>query len=1148
MKHAHLTAVPHTRSMKNKVKKDKKTLLLVEDEALTAMAEQKQLERAGYKVDTALTGEEALEKVKKDETIDLILMDIDLGQGIDGTEAAEIILEEKDIPIVFLSSHTEPEIVDKTEKITSYGYVVKNSGATVLDASIKMAFRLFDEKQNVKKHEEKLESAYEELQGANEELIQANEQLEETQGEILKREEELRESETRYRSLFETATDAISIFKNGACVDCNQATVDMLGCDDKSDIIGESPWDFSPPLQPDGRDSREKALSLIESALKGEIQYFEWKQKKKDGTCFDVEVSLNAIELRGETYVQAITRDVTERKAAQLRFETIFHMSLDMICIASLSDATFQQVNPAFTRVLGYSEEELLRRPFLDFIHPDDLKPTIDILEDELKKGKKVMRFENRYRTKNGDYRWLDWTSHPIADQDLTYAIAHDITERKKAEKILSESEARLKSIFRAAPIGIGLVSNRKFLDVNEHFCEITGFSRDELIGQNARMIYPSDEDYEYVGSEKYRQISEKGTGTVETRIRRKDGVICDIIMSSTPLDPSDLSAGVTFTALDITERKQAEEALRESEERLRNVVENMPVLMDALDDNNTVIAWNRECERVTGYSADEMIGNPKSLELLYPDREYRKKMLSELTELGFTFRDKEYTVTCKDGSEKSISWSNISSQFPIPGWETWAIGMDVTARKKAQERIAESENMYRMLVESTNSFVFSLDREGRFTYVNRFWSEKLGYSPEKIVGRNGSALIDPEYVEAVKESFNEVLKGRFVENFEFRSRTKDGGFLDVMVNLNPVLGSDGEVTHILGTGIDITERNLADRKLLEATALLETAIAQSPSGILIADAPDVTIRMANPAAFGIRGGKSEILTGIDVQQHTAKWQTYYLDGTPYKPENLPLSRAVLDGETVHNEEVIIRDDEGTDHIVSANAAPIRDDRGRITAGIVVFHDVTERKKSEEKIQSLLDGKNLLLKEVHHRIKNNMITMKNLLNLQAGSLHDDAAREALETAEKRMTSMMVLYDKLYQDDVIDEISTREYLTSLVDEIVKTSPVFVSTSLDITDMMVPVKKAFPLGIIVNELISNAIKYAFTESGDNKLQVSLSGTDNGARLIVHDNGKGFDADTNTEGFGLELVNALAKQLHGNFTIERNSGTTCVLDVKL
>jgi len=134
-----------------------KNILLVEDEAVIALMEKKNLEEYGYSVHLAYNGRKAIEIAFNNEiTIDLILMDIDLGKDVDGTEAAATILQQRDIPIVFLSSHTEPEIVEKTETITSYGYVVKNSGIVVLDASIKMAFKLFDAHKELKKNNEDL--------------------------------------------------------------------------------------------------------------------------------------------------------------------------------------------------------------------------------------------------------------------------------------------------------------------------------------------------------------------------------------------------------------------------------------------------------------------------------------------------------------------------------------------------------------------------------------------------------------------------------------------------------------------------------------------------------------------------------------------------------------------------------------------------------------------------------------------------------------------------------------------------------------------------------------------------------------------------------------------------------------------------------
>jgi CheY-like chemotaxis protein len=149
----------------------KKSILLVEDEFIIAIAEKVQLEKYGYTATTVSSGEKAIEAMMEDEPFDLILMDINLGNGIDGTQAAEIILQDHDIPIVFLSSHMEPEIVERTEKITSYGYVVKNSTITVLDASIKMAFKLF----NANRETRNLKRLYSVLSSINQDIIHVDE-------------------------------------------------------------------------------------------------------------------------------------------------------------------------------------------------------------------------------------------------------------------------------------------------------------------------------------------------------------------------------------------------------------------------------------------------------------------------------------------------------------------------------------------------------------------------------------------------------------------------------------------------------------------------------------------------------------------------------------------------------------------------------------------------------------------------------------------------------------------------------------------------------------------------------------------------------------------------------------------------------------
>ena len=311
---------------------------------------------------------------------------------------------------------------------------------------------------------------------------------------------------------------------------------------------------------------------------------------------------------------QYLKKEIKKRKRvedslrrSEEKFRILYNSSPDMYASVSPDDASIMLCNETLLKKTGYSRKEIIGSPIYKIYHDDCINDAKKVFQQFVETGV-VQNKELILKRKDGTK--IDVSLNANAVKDETGKILHsisswrDITEHKRAEDTLKKSEKKLKSIFRAAPTGIGVVSDRVFQQVNNRFCEIIGYSKNELIGQDAKIIYPSDEEYEYVGKEKYVQIINKGTGTVETRLQHKDGKIINVILSSTPIDLDDLSKGVTFTALDITYLKKKESELLESKEKYRSMMEAMDDAAYICSSDFHIEYMNPSMINRTGYDA----------------------------------------------------------------------------------------------------------------------------------------------------------------------------------------------------------------------------------------------------------------------------------------------------------------------------------------------------------------------------------------------------------------------------------------------------------------------------------------------------------------------------------------------------------------
>ncbi|MBP8083947.1 MAG: PAS domain S-box protein [Spirochaetes bacterium] len=404
---------------------DKVSLLLVEDEVLIAMSEQIELEKCGYNVHHVLSGEKAIDAVLENIlTIDLILIDIDLGSGIDGTQAAEQILNIKDIPIVFLSSHTEPEIVEKTERLTSYGYVVKNSGIVVLDASIKMAIKLFKEKNERRKVE----------------------------SELIKSKENAEASEHKYRIMADNIIDSVWVMNEEfKFTYISPSTEIFYGYSNEE-------WeslDWEAFVYPDDLKIVIDTLNDLKTKKAEKSNPVTVRIYHKNGSLMWVEFLANSLFDENGNFIglAGVTRDITKRIKAEQNYKTLFNEMLDgfalheIICDSSGIPVNYRflNINPAFERMTGLKAKDVVGRTVLDVL-PGTERYWIETYGKVAITGEPAF-FENYAAVIGKHFKVTAF--RPAAGQFV--CIFSDITDRKhaedEAEKQLAEKEILLREV-----------------------------------------------------------------------------------------------------------------------------------------------------------------------------------------------------------------------------------------------------------------------------------------------------------------------------------------------------------------------------------------------------------------------------------------------------------------------------------------------------------------------------------------------------------------------------------------------------------------------------------------------------------------------------------------------------------------------------
>ncbi|MEX0268874.1 PAS domain S-box protein [Leptolyngbyaceae cyanobacterium UHCC 1019] len=423
-------------------------------------------------------------------------------------------------------------------------------------------------------------------------------------------------------------------------------------------------------------------------------------------------------------------------------------------------------------------------------------------------------------------------------------SLQTELTERQLAVRALLDSEKQLRLITDALPVLISYIdSEQRYRFNNKTYEEWFGSSQKDLTGRLLKDV---------VGESAYQTIRHYAeavlagqTVSYESLISYQTGGDRWVHVTYIPdFDEQKTVKGYFALVDDISDRKQTEVSLRQSEEHLHRILQNMPVMLDAFDDNWNLIEWNRECERVTGYRADEVVGNSQVMELLYPNLEYRQRMIQAWRDRGNDYRQWEWEVTCKDGTIKTISWSSISDQCPTPGWAFWGIGVDVTDRKAAQQEVVQLNQSLNHQIRQLETLLevipigigIAQDPECKHIKVNPAFAKQLGIpttinaslstppkeSPTFKVYQNGREMIPEELPMQYA-----AAHGAVVMDVEIDVVHENGKVVTLLEYAAPLFDEQNQIIGCVGAFLDISERTQLQAALQQMNEALEIKVQE---------------------------------------------------------------------------------------------------------------------------------------------------------------------------------------------------------------------------------------------------------------------------------------------------------------------------------
>lgn len=872
----------------------------------------------------------------------------------------------------------------------------------------------------------------------------------------------------------------------------------------------------------------------------------EFDFQGKSGQTIPVEISLDYFKAENGKLIVIFIRDLSslkqarsELKSSNKRFRSLVENAAEALFVHDFQ-GKLVDVNKQACESLGYTRDELLHLNILDIEQDFDLE-NAQKEWSKIKIGEPYTLYGHQKR-KNGTIFPVEVRFAAIEPdgEKLFMGLVRDITERVELEESLKHYHEWISFAQKAAKSGFwdwDMITDE--LTWTPELYDLFGIPLNENPSFDIWLEIMHPDDKEKAMNNINQAIAEHKFLENEYRVIRPDGEEVWIrALGSTNYDEKDRPLRMSGICLDISSLKEEERILRESEERYHSLFENMlngfayckMIFQEGKPQDFIYLDVNKSFEDLTGLK--DVTGKYVS-EVIPGIKESDPELFETYGRVALSGKPEVFEIFLESLQE----WFSVSVYSPRR--EHFVAVFDtITPRKEAEEKLKKSlkrETFFGDIIRNASLAIAVAYPNGSIGITNKAFEELTGYSHEELKSIDWSRELTPvKWQETEEKHLEELLKTKKSVTYEKEYIRKDGSVVPIELVVHPHFNSDKNLEYYFAFISDLTERNKVASVIKESESKYRVLFEKSSSYLILVSAKGELLDV-NESAVNLSGLSKEELIGKNFTDLSIAPKSEIIK----HKENIS---KVLKGEQVQPYESTLIDNEGKTHYIMISLNPLTKNNV-ISSFHVICNDITDLKLAEKEIKKSLQEKELLLQEIHHRVKNNMQIISSLLNLQSYNVTEEETKDILKDSQGRIKAMSMVHEKLYQSPDLSHVNFKGYIEKLVYNLFYSYeiPNSVKVNIDIDDIELNMETTIPLGLIINELVTNSLKFAFPDN-EGSIYIILKTNGDKHTLTVSDDGVGFNKEIKIEkmtSLGLQLVNSLVNQLDGSIDIDYTKG---------